>query len=404
MTARMDTEPIRPARACPVCAGTIATLLQRMVFLLPDDHPLADRYGIVRCSACGFVYADTASTQADYDRYYAELSKYSDTATGTGAGHQDWDRARLKDTAAFVAESLGDRASRVVDIGCANGGLLAEFLDLGFQRLVGVDPSAACAASATAIPGVSGYIGSIFDLPDEVHDVDCVVLSHVLEHVRDVPEALRILRRVLRPGGIAYVEVPDATRYAQFLIAPFQDFNVEHINHFSALSLANALRRAGFAVERTRGKAISASATATYPAVGVIARAVDDGSHALERDAPLGDAIIEYIDRSREALGVVQAHLDRALADVSEIVIWGTGQTTLTVLSNVRLSPRVVALTDSNTRYHGRRLGGIPIVPPEQLGEFDVPIVVGSLISHLAIEHRIRQLGLPNRTIRLSPT
>ena len=31
------------------------------------------------------------------------------------------------------------------------------------------------------------------------------------------------------------------------------------------------------------------------------------------------------------------------------------------------------------------------------------PIVIGSLISHVAIENRIRELELGNRTIRLSP-
>ena len=386
-----------------MCTGTTAAVLHEMAFLLPDSHPLTDRYGVVRCSVCGFVYADTASTQADYDRYYGDLSKYSDAVTGTGAGQHDWDRERLRDTAAFVAERLGDMASRVVDIGSANGGLLAELHDLGFNRLHGVDPSPVCASAVGALDGVSGHVGSIFDLPPEVRGVDCAILSHVLEHVRDVGRALTTLHDVLRPGGIAYVEVPDATRYAEFLVAPFQDFNVEHINHFSRASLANALRCAGFVVEHTIEKAIDASATAKYPAVGCIARAGGDRSGHPEYDAALGPAITEYIQRSLTALGEIQSHLDRALADIPEIVVWGTGQTTLTILSNVRLAPRVVALTDSSTRYHGRRLAGIPIVAPEELTAIDAPIVIGSLISHVAIQCRIRELGLPNRTIRLSP-
>jgi predicted SAM-dependent methyltransferase len=75
---------------------------------------------------------------------------------------------------------------------------------------------------------------------------DCVVLSHVLEHVYDIPSFFAAARRLLTPGGYLYLETPDATRYDQYLYAPFQEFNTEHINHFSARALDNTSRRFGF--------------------------------------------------------------------------------------------------------------------------------------------------------------
>jgi SAM-dependent methyltransferase len=47
------------------------------------------------------------------------------------------------------------------------------------------------------------------DFPDESFDV--VVCSHVLEHVHDDRRAIRELHRVLRPGGVAYIQVPYAS-------------------------------------------------------------------------------------------------------------------------------------------------------------------------------------------------
>jgi SAM-dependent methyltransferase len=402
MTDPATATTVTPHRQCPVCSAAIVTRMQPMRFALPDGHPLSDSYDVVACRGCGFVYADTVSVQADYDRYYAELSKYSDGATGTGAGQQAWDRDRLRDTAAFLATALESRSAGIVDIGCANGGLLDEFRNLGYTSLVGIDPSPACASVVNATPGMTGRIGSLFHLPRDVYGADCVVLSHVLEHVRDIETALAQVHRVLKPGGIAYIEVPDASRYAEFLVAPFQDFNVEHINHFSAASLSNALRRAGFTIERTVQKSINASATALYPALGVIARSTERRPTSPERDLDLQSALDAYIDRSRKMLDGIRTHLDKALASEHEIIIWGTGQTTLTVLANVRLGPTVVAMTDSNPRYHGRRLGGVRVIAPEEVGRFAVPILIGSLISHVAIENRIRELGLPNRTIHLS--
>jgi SAM-dependent methyltransferase len=297
-----------------------------------------------------------------------------------------------------------DISARIVDLGCANGGLLNELATLGYHHLQGVDPSAECAAATARLDGLEGYQGTIFDLPEATRDADCVILSHVLEHVRDVGTAVAHLRSTVRDGGVAYVEVPDATRYSQCLVAPFQDFNVEHINHFSPISLANALQQAGFEVERVDQRTISASSTAPYPAVSAVARATASTPLPVRRDNELAPAVRDYVERSRALLGKIERHLERELSDVDAVVMWGTGQTTLTILSNTRVGgARVTALTDSNPRYHGRHLAGIPVVAPEDVGRFTAPIVIGSIIHQSAIETRIRQLGLPNRIVRLSP-
>jgi FlaA1/EpsC-like NDP-sugar epimerase len=112
----------------------------------------------------------------------------------------------------------------------------------------------------------------------------------------------------------------------------------------------------------------------------------------------------DYIAASSRLLAEQSEHLERELASVPEIVIWGAGQTTLTLLANAPLGgAKVLAIADSNPRYHGRTLGGIPVISPEQLRRFQVPIVIGSLISQAPILRRIRELGLPNRTITLEP-
>ena len=403
MSATTASERVTPVRPCPICASQQVDRLQPMRFALPDAHPLTDRYDVVCCEQCGFVYADTQSTQADYDSYYADLSKYSDTATATGAGEQGFDRARLADTAKTLAAYVHDPNALIVDIGCANGGLLLALGQLGYHRLFGVDPSPACVRATAGLSGATAATGTLFSLPDAARGADCVILSHVLEHVRDVRGALRTLYDTLAPNGVAYVEVPDATRYVECLVAPFQDFNVEHINHFSAVSLANALTANGFVVESTTGKTVEAAAGIPYPAVAAVARKAEKVPQELQRDDTLCPAIESYIDRSREQIADLDRNLRSALAGIPEIIIWGTGQTTLTLLSHTNLGgAKIVALTDSNPRYHGRRLAGIPVVPPDELYSLDAPILIGTLIHHVAIEERIRAMGLPNRVVGLS--
>lgn len=400
--------PHRSTRACPVCDGQASSVIHRRRFLLPDGHPLDAPYTVVGCDACGMVYADTPLPQAAYDAYYAQGAKYADQQTGTGAGDAPWDDARLRETAATIGRYLPTREWRVVDVGCAGGGLLRWLARDGQQRLDGVDPSPACARAVSTIAGVRGHVGSLLALPSSVLGADAAVLSHVLEHVRDVDRAMRALRSLVRVGGRMYVEVPDATRYAELLAAPFQDFNVEHINHFSPASLESLLARHGFGVLDVGRKTIPASVDTPYPAVWAVAAREEPAADDAWRPAPdatLRPAIERYVRASRERIDAWGARLRDLLRGVPELIVWGTGQTTRELLAESALGDaRIVAFADSNPLYHGRRLAGAPVVAPESLRARPQPILVGSIVSQAAIVARASELGLRHRLLLLDPS
>jgi SAM-dependent methyltransferase len=381
--------------------------MHRQAFVLPDGHPLSDGYDVVACDRCGFVYADTVVTQEAYERFYADSSKYADLQTGTGGGDLAWDDRRLEETAREIARHLPDRGARVVDVGCANGGLLKWLSRLGYGTLIGVDPAAACVRAVERFPGVTGLVGSLFDLPVGAREADCLVLSHVLEHVRELPEAMARVFAATRPGGLLYVEVPDATRYAECLAAPLQDFNTEHINHFSLRSLRTLLERSGYVVRDEGQKTIEASAGVPYPALWIVAERAEAAvgvPAAPPHDGALRTALERYIELSLAQVARIDAHLARELQGVDALVVWGVGQTTLKLLAVTMLArANVVAFVDTNPMLHGKRLRGAPIVGTDELALLPHPVLVGSLISREPIARRIRELGLANRVIFLEP-
>jgi SAM-dependent methyltransferase len=387
-------------RNCPSCLGVPAEALHHQEFDLIAGHPLASGYDVVACRACGFVYADTSATQEDYNEFYERMSKYSDPATGTGSGALAWDAERLRDTAAMVARFLDSSESRILDLGCAGGGLLCCLRALGFNNSIGVDPSASCVAKVKA-KGLDGVQSSIGSLTLPPRSFDCIVLSGVLEHVRDLHGALEGLVPLLKTNGFLYIEVPDATAYAEYLYSPFQDFNTEHINHFSPSSLRSLVRRFGLGPVFQGRKSIRSSATSFYPDIYGVFRA---DSHGTGEDGTddLTSRIKLYIAASRQMMSELSERLDLDLAGNSGVIVWGVGQLTMKLLKYSPLGrSKIVAFADSSPVNRGRILRQVRIVGPEDLREMPHPIVIASLLHQTEIAQQIGSMSLDNRLIFL---
>ena len=387
-------------RACPVCEALCVEPLHTQRFVLPLNHPLSEGYDVVECVACGFVYADVRAAQVDYDRFYAELSKYDDAATSTGAGESPYDRARLAESARLIEEITGNRGARVLDIGCAGGGLLSALADRGFRNLVGVDPSPQCARQTRERIG-EAYAGWVTSMPSGIGRFDCIVLSHVMEHVLDVPAAIAAFRTLLSEAGRVWIEVPDAARYAAHIYAPFQDFNTEHINHFSAASLDQAMELRGYRALGGGERLLHSSAHTFTPAV-YRAFSWDGECRAVEPDSRLGPAIRRYIERSALLMRRIEESIAAALAESDEVVVWGAGQLALKLLAETSLGrARIAAFVDSNPVHQRKQLAGAPIVAPAEAHAYMQPILVATMLHHREISEQIQMLGLQNPVVLL---
>jgi SAM-dependent methyltransferase len=387
-------------RNCPSCLGTQAEVLHHQEFNLIAGHPLASGYNVVACDTCGFVYADTSATQEDYNEFYKRMSKYSDPATGTGSGALVWDAERLDDTAKIIARCLDSSESRILDVGCAGGGLLCCLRALGFGNSMGVDPSAICVAEVKA-KGLEGMQGAIGSLTLGPRSFDCIVLSGVLEHVIDLRGALNELVPLLKTNGFLYIEVPDAKAYVDYLYSPFQDFNTEHINHFSQSSLRRLVRRFGLGEVFAGKQSIRSSATSFYPDMYGLFRVDSDGGDEDGAD-DLTSRIKLYVAASRQLMTELSERLDLELAGSGGVIVWGVGQLTMKLLKDSPLArANIVAFVDSSPVNRGRLLRGVRIAGPEDLRELPNPIVIASLLHQSEIAQQVHSMGLANRLILL---
>lgn len=117
-----------------------------------------------------------------------------------------------------VLAALPGGARRILDVGCGTGVLGARLKELENQRfVVGVTHSELEAAEArNALDQVL-----VEDLEtatfNEIGTFDCIVCSHVLEHLRNPAQVLTRLRKALAPGGTVLVALPNALYWRQRL-------------------------------------------------------------------------------------------------------------------------------------------------------------------------------------------
>jgi 2-polyprenyl-3-methyl-5-hydroxy-6-metoxy-1,4-benzoquinol methylase len=135
----------------------------------------------------------------------------------------------LKNKLNLINSLQPDRGS-ILDIGAGTGDFLSVAKENGWHT-IGVEPSDKAKAIAKQ-KGVS-FVGETSEL--ESHSFDVISMWHVLEHVPDLDEQLKELKRLLKPKGTLIIAVPnfksfDAKYYGKFWAA--YDVPI-HFWHFS---------------------------------------------------------------------------------------------------------------------------------------------------------------------------
>jgi SAM-dependent methyltransferase len=403
----MSNAPTR-SRVCAVCGSDQKEALFSQRFNGVGDGVLLAGYEVVACRRCGFCFADDLPEQSAFDAYYRDMSKYE--GQHRGGGESEYQHRHYRAAAELVRQLLPDLNSQILDIGCASGGQLGALRQTGYRNVLGVDPSAVCAETALRLHGVRVRPGSLFDLPRDIPASDLVILGSVLEHIRDLPEALGRVRGLLAPGGVVYLEVPDATQFADSPDAPFQEFSIEHINYFSVASLANLLRAHGFSP-------LLSIRTATEQSPGVMAHEVKAAFRKGESIPPTARTngarftpdretekrLKAYIADSRRTENRIRRAIRDLVASGRPVIVWGVGTHTQRLLATGGLATaRIAAFADSNVKYQGRQMRGIPVVAPAELKGRAEPILISSRVFQEEIRRQAREdLGLNNELITL---
>lgn len=259
---------------CPLCRSDDAYPLwfrpldaDRAVdaHLAPPDAP---GWWVVRCARCGLGRVNPLPRHADlaamYDESYQTPGAFAGIAHQGGIGGQlrlydrpggkqaslRWHGQRLARLEQAGLNGLARPAGRrLLDVGCGAGYFLDAARAAGWD-VAGVELSDAAATAARSELGLDVFTGALAEAGFPPGNFDLITMFEVLEHMRDPGAALSEAQRLLRPGGLLAVEVPnDMDAYRTALARADQRWWVippVHLYYFNASSLSRWLLMSGF--------------------------------------------------------------------------------------------------------------------------------------------------------------
>jgi 2-polyprenyl-3-methyl-5-hydroxy-6-metoxy-1,4-benzoquinol methylase len=225
---------------CPLCQGNTSQTFDRQVF---KGFPVENRI----CLECGLVFqSPRMSDQALEEFYTAEYRQVYQGDAGPVAKDIFVQEKRAVSLAGFVRDQTQASFEPAchLDIGSSTGKLLEQFVKEFSLSGIGVEPGKAYRTYALR-RGLEVF-ASLEELQaSKVQRFGLISLIHVLEHLSQPVDYLVELRQsLLSETGYLLVEVPNL--YAH------DSFEVAHLVSFSAHTLSEVLRKAGYKIVALR--------------------------------------------------------------------------------------------------------------------------------------------------------
>jgi len=173
------------------------------------NHTHRVRYREIFPDITTVLTADEAAFVRDRNNGTTRLDTVWQRWSSPGDKHYPHLRARFDWMSKYI------HGPAVLDVGCSNGvGLAVASRVTGVEQLVGVDVCREALVQAKLNLMSVGVHAKLLpalaeSLPLDDHSFDTVLMGEVLEHVMDDGKALAEAKRVLRPGGVVVVTVPE---------------------------------------------------------------------------------------------------------------------------------------------------------------------------------------------------
>lgn len=216
--------------SCPSCGHTHFTN-----HIICTDHAFSkESFALVKCSKCELVFTNPRPDKEKIKDYYKSDTYISHTNAANNLINILYKIVRsFTLRSKYLLISKYKKRKRILDFGCGTGHFINYMNKKGWNTS-GYEPY--------IDPNINSDKNiKIFKSIKEIEDAekfDVITAWHVLEHVHDLKDTLKLLRKRLKKGGVLFIAVPnlnsmDANLYKDLWAA----YDVpRHLYHFSQRS------------------------------------------------------------------------------------------------------------------------------------------------------------------------
>ncbi len=275
---------------CPICGQDNAEKIFNKGNL---DKDLIN----VICKKCSLVYINPRQSREEYDDFHKEefLSEKSVTSIEQVKPKLNDSDLKIKTAVFNFLDEYLKEEQNVLDVGCGFGVLLDIIKRKKNANVFGVELGNLDVEAAKKYYGLDLFRGSLENFAkDEANwgKFDVIIMHHTLEHLPEPLNSLEEIKKLLKPGGVLYIGVPNIMNIKK---RPEIFFQRAHPFSYSPHSLMLILEKAGFGI-------IKFNRNAGYP--GGMEMAAGLGKQSI-KDVDLDEGkepsgIMRYIEQTKK--------------------------------------------------------------------------------------------------------
>jgi len=238
-------------KVCPLCLSE--NILPHL--RCTDQLVSKEVFEIFRCFECGFLFTQDNPERNSIGQYYDSDDYISHSDTSKGLSNKIYRLARnfmLQKKRGIIRRVSGLKSGKILDIGSGTGHFANTMKQAGWD-VKGIEINEKARIYSITCFGLD-ITGPEMMNSLEANSFDIITLWHVLEHFHDPFQYASDIFRLLKPGGICLIALPNCNSYdALYYKEYWAAYDVpRHLWHFNPLTLRTFSQNSGFLVEDMR--------------------------------------------------------------------------------------------------------------------------------------------------------
>tara|TARA_Y100001970_G_C14252175_1_gene872636 strand:+ start:1240 stop:3783 length:2544 start_codon:yes stop_codon:yes gene_type:complete len=316
-----------------------------------DSYPLELNY-CPKCHNCQL------SVSVDPKKMFSNYLYTSSTSRSFTKHFEDSAKKYVKEF------KLSSKNSYIIDVGSNDGVALKPFKNLGFKKIVGIEPAKNLAklANKNKIKTINCFLEAK-NLKKFKKNADIILASNVFAHSDKLKEMAECMLKLLKKDGTIIIEI-------QYLLNTLQDLTFdniyhEHYNYWSLTSLNNFFKQFNAKITKAIKIDTHGGSLRIYVKKNKNAKVDKSVNTFLKKEEKFGIKSFKTYQNFADKIYNIQKNVKKNIAKIKgegkKIIGYGSPAKATTALNFFGISSEIEYIVEDNKLKHGKFIPGVQI-------------------------------------------